>query len=321
MGRWRPVRSLAAVLAELWRQARWQRRGIDWVRRHGQVLRVIGAALAALGLLSVAIFVDEEPVWAQEAESTGVGISLGDLSNYPTHLTVDGFMVELANLTATEEYKVVVSSDNSARLGIGGCGTASQTATVTGVETEEVRFLVYACAVGAATVTAEVRRTGASSPEATISQQLMVEALPDVLIRADGTSVRAPAPAPGAVPKAGTPGSVPNTHFREDEITSTSARARWETPSNGGTPLTGFGVLFWQKDNPVHPGYDDPLVLGSDVRSRNFPNLQPGTTYNFQIHACNGEDSCGYWTWPIVEVTTLPATGHRPPGQTAYDRL
>ena len=132
----------------------------------------------------------------------------------------------------------------------------------------------------------------------------MVEAIPENAIGARGERVRAAAA--GAVPKVGTPGSVPNTYFREDEITSTSARARWEKPSDGGTPLTGFGVLFWQKDNPVHPGYDDPLVLGSDVRSRNFPNLQPGTTYNFQIHACNGPDSCGNWTWPIVEVTTLP---------------
>ncbi len=102
-------------------------------------------------------------MWAQEAESAGVGIRLSGLSDYPTHLTVDGFMVELTNLSATEEYQVTVSSD-SAGLGIGGCGTASQTATVTGVEARELRFLVYACAVGEATVTAEVRRTGPAAP-------------------------------------------------------------------------------------------------------------------------------------------------------------
>ena len=260
---------------------------------------------AALGLLSVAIFVGEEPVGAQEAESTGVGISLDDLSSYPTHLTVDGFMVELTNLTATEEYQVTVSSDSD-NLGIGGCGTASQTKTVTGVETQELRFVVYACTVGEVTVTAEVRLTDASSPEASVSQQLQVEAIPENAIGARGQRVRAPAAR--AVPKAGTPGSVPNTYFRENEITSTSARARWERPSDGGTPLTGYGVLFWEAGNPDHPGYKNPLVLGPNARSRNFPNLQPGTTYNFQIHACNGPDSCGYWTVPIVEVTTLSET-------------
>ena len=78
---------------------------------------------AAFGLLSVAIFGGEDTVVGPgRQESTGVGIALDDLSDYPTHLTVDGFMVELTNLTATETYQVVVSSD-SARVGIGGCGT------------------------------------------------------------------------------------------------------------------------------------------------------------------------------------------------------
>ena len=177
------MRALAAVIPAFWRQARWPRVVIAGVRRWGRVLRVTAAALAALGLLSVAIFVGEAPLWAQEAESTGVGISLGDLSNYPTHLTVDRFLVELTNLTATEEYQVTVSSD-SARVGIGGCGTRSRTETVTGVATRDLVLLVYACAVGEATVTAEVRRTGADSPEASISQRLMVEAIPENAIGA-----------------------------------------------------------------------------------------------------------------------------------------
>ena len=267
-------------------------------RRNWRVLRVIAAALAALGLLSVAIFVGEAPLWAQEAESAGTGISLGDLSDYPTHLTVDGFVVELSNLTATEEYQVTVTSD-SARVGIGGCGTSSQKATVTGVAARELRFLVYACAVGEATVTAEVRRTGASSPEASVSRRLMVEAVPANAIGARGE--RVPAPAAGAVPKVGTPGSVPSTYF--DQKTSTSVRAKWGTPSDGGPPLTGFGLLFW-RDGLDHPGYANPLVLGPSERSHTYSDLEPDTTYRFQIHACNGSDSCGYWTVPIVEVTT-----------------
>ena len=186
------------------------------------MLRVIGAALAALGLLSVAVFGGEWPVGAQEAEGAGVGIRLDDLSDYPTHLTVDGFMVELSNLTAAEAYQVTVSSD-SARLGIGGCGTASQQATVTGVAERDLVFVVYACTVGEATVTAEVRRAGGSSPEASISRTLRVEAIPENAIGARGE--RVPPPTPGAVPKVGTPGSVPNTYF--DQRYLTSVRARW----------------------------------------------------------------------------------------------
>ena len=93
------------MILESWRQARWLRVVIAGVRRWGRVLRVTAAALAALGLLSVAIIGGEEPVGAQEAESAGVGISLDDLSNYPTHLTVDRFLVELTNLTATENIR------------------------------------------------------------------------------------------------------------------------------------------------------------------------------------------------------------------------
>ena len=302
----RRLRSLGSAIPASWRQARWLRVVIAGVRRWGLVLRVTAAALAALGLLSVAIFGGETPLWAQEAEGAGVGIALSDLSHYPTHLTVDGFMVELSNLTATEEYQVTVSSD-SANVGIGGCGTSSQTQSVTGVTTRELRFLVYACAVGEATVTAEVRRTGADSSEASVSQRLMVEAIPENAIGARGERIRAPAA--GAVPKAGTPGSVPNTYFTD--VTSNSARANWETPSDGGTPLTGFGLLFW-RDGTAQPPYSSALVKGKSARSHPYENLQPATTYKWRIHACNGPDSCGYWTVPIVQVTTDPAPEDTP---------
>ena len=282
------MRSLAAVIAG--------------VRRRGRVLRVTGAVLAALGLLSVAVIGGEAPVWAQEADSAGVGISLSNLSDYPTHLTVDGFMVELTNLTATEAYQVTVSSD-SAGLGIGGCGTASQTETVTGVAAQELPFLVYACAVGEATVTAEVRRTGATSPEASVSRDLTVEELPDELIRADGERVRAPPP--GTVVKAGTPGIVMNIQFREEHIEHRSVKATWDRPSNGGTTLTGYGLLFWPGREDQQPPWDQATVIGR-TEAHTFEGLTPNTRYNFRIHACNGVDSCGYWTHPPKHVTTLP---------------
>ena len=75
-----------------------------------------------------------------------------------------------------------------------------------------------------------------------MSQRLSVEAVPENAIGATGARVRAPAA--GAVPKAGTPGSVPNTYF--DEKKPTSVRANWGLPSDGGRPLTGYGLLFWR---------------------------------------------------------------------------
>ena len=306
------------MILESWRQARWPRVVIAGVRRWGRVLRVTAAALAALGLLSFAIIGGEEPVGAQEAESTGVGISLDGLSNYPTHLTVDGFMVELSNLTATETYQVTVSSD-SANVGIGGCGTSSQTATVTDVEAEELALLVYACTVGEVTVTAEVRLTDASSPEASVSQQLMVEALPEIVIGPSGERIRTTTTTRGprgavtkAVPKAGTPGIVPlepdqeHPHFKLfDPVTATSVRANWLQPSDGGgAALTGYGLLFWPAAEQ-QPDWSEALVRGTQDLFYDYTNLEPNTRYKFRIHACNGEDSCGYWTDPPKQVRTL----------------
>ena len=237
-------------------------------------------------------------------------IALDDLSHYPTHLTVDRFLVELSNLTATETYQVTVSSD-SANVGIGGCGTSSQKATVTGVAERVLSFAVYACAVGEATVTAEVRRTGASSPEASVSQRLTVEALPEVLIGATGERVRAPAA--GAVAKVGTPGIVPDITFDKTKKSATEVHVSWGQPSDGGIPgmpLTGFGLKFW-KEGIEEPGYGpaDVQVVGPpstpSTRSEyTKTDLEPNTTYNFRIHACNGVDSCGYWTNPPKQVTT-----------------
>ena len=108
----------------------------------------------------------EAPLQAQEAadgaSAPGPGIRLVDLSDYPTHTTVDRFEVEVFNLTATAAYQIIVARDN-ASLGIGACGTASQTQKVTGVAAKTLELFVYACAVGGGTVTAEVRRSGSST--------------------------------------------------------------------------------------------------------------------------------------------------------------
>ena len=278
------------------RLARRGRRGWARVRRHGPALRVTGAMLAALGLLSVAVIVGE----AQEAERAEAGISLDNLSDYPTHLTVDRFVVALSDLTATETYQVTVSSD-SVRVGIGGCGTRSQQMTVTGVASRELAFLVYACGVGEATVTAEVRRTGASSAEASISRTISVEALPEEVIEASGERRRIGAQArSGTAAQVGTPGIVPSISFYDVE--AREFKVRWGKPSSGGERLTGFGLLIWIEPN--HPPYSSAHVVGAAARSHHFTGMDPATKYSFRIHACNGPDSCGYWTNPARTVTT-----------------
>ena len=111
------------------------------------------------------------------------------LGRAPTHTTVDRFEVDLANLRATTAYRVSVASD-SPRLGIGGCGQAAQTRTLTGVTAQTLPFVVYACAVGEGTVTAAVRRAGASAAEASVSQRETVAALPEIVIGPTGARIR-----------------------------------------------------------------------------------------------------------------------------------
>ncbi len=264
----------------------------------GWPARRVGLAAVAGGLLVLAAVLGYAgPLLAQE----GVDIRFGDLSSEPTDTTVDRFFVELSNLSAATAYEVVVASDDATALGIGSCGAASQTAAVTGVKAQDLTFVVYACTVGAGTLTATVREAGADTAAASVSQALTVLAIPEGAPAGVPGAAAAAAATRGAT-KAGTPGIVPSVSF--DNITTNSARATWGAPSDGGQALTGFGLLFWT--GPNHPNYADAFVVGAASRSHTYTGLQPNTTYKFRIHACNGADSCGHWTHPPKEFTTRP---------------
>ena len=111
------------------------RRIAGLARRAGAPGRIALALVAGGLLVGAALIGGQTPL---QASAPGPGIRLVDLSDYPTHTTVDRFEVEVSNLTATVAYQVIVSSD-SAGLGIGACGTASQTETVTGVTAQALR--------------------------------------------------------------------------------------------------------------------------------------------------------------------------------------
>ncbi len=86
---------------------------------------------------------------------------------------------------------------------------------------------------------------------------------------------------------------------------SASVQATWGNTADGGRALTGYGLLFWREGDP-HPNYANALVKGAAARSHTYPGLRPGT-YRFRIHACNGANSCGYWTNPPKKVIVPPA--------------
>ena len=260
----------------------------------------------ALALVGVALLGDFTPL---QASAPGPGIRLVDLSDYPTHTTVDRFEVEVSNLTATVAYQVIVSSD-SAGLGIGACGTASQTETVTGVAAQTLTFFLYVCTEDSGTLTAELRRTGASTAEAAVTQRLSVVAIPDEALADAGGGTR-------NVARAGTPGIVSGIHF--DTVMDTSFRAKWSPPSDGGDDLTGYGILLWtghvQNDKP---GYGSATTIGVPAtfeengirkQAQTFSGLASGTTHHYLMHACN-DTGCGHWSYPAKQVTT---TGIAPP--------
>ena len=72
--------------------------------------------------------------------------------------------MEVTKLSAAVAYEVIVSSDNAAGLGIGACGTASQTQTVTGVAAQTLTFFLYVCTEASGTLTAELRPDGRQRP-------------------------------------------------------------------------------------------------------------------------------------------------------------
>ena len=265
------------------------------------------------GAASLCAWPASRVAWAQEGDGESATIRLSGLSYRPTHITVDRFEVELTNLDSSATYQVVVSSSNAGALGIGGCGTGSQTRTVTGVASQALRFVLYACAVDSGTVTAEVRRTGADTADASAGQPLTVVPIPDAVPAAERA-------ARGAVPRVGTPGIVSGIHF--DRVSTTSFRVKWSEPSDGDNELQGYGILLWTGHvEDDKPGYGEATTIGVpatfredgiDKQAQTFTGLQDDETYHFLMHACN-EIGCGHWSYPAKSQTTTttvtPAPG------------
>ncbi len=260
---------------------------------------MVVAGLAAGLVLAAALIGGQTSLQAQEGDATpsenssaGPTIRLSDLVDQITYTIVDRFEVKLSSLSASETYQVSVSSDRAASLGIGGCGTASQTRTVT----------------------AEVRRSGAGAAEATVSQGLTVQPIPDY-VPADERPARGAA---AAVARVGTPG-IPQD-LQVPTRTTTTVKVWWMVPADGGRALTGYGLLIWHED-VTQPPYDQAASIsvppvetdaqGNRRHAHTFTGLSPANTYKVRVHTCNGPDSCGWWT-DITDVTTLPGTTPAP---------
>ena len=118
-------------------------------------------------------------------------VQISGLSGSLTYGGSDGFTVTASNLTTVVGYDVIVSRNNGT-LGIGACGTGSQTQRVSGVTSQNLSFTVRACWAGSGTVTAVVRRSGLTINENAYRQTVTVQA------RAPAAPARPTAPNPKA---------------------------------------------------------------------------------------------------------------------------
>ena len=260
--------------------------------------RVALAAVAAALLLSAAWLGQIAPLLAQETEGEAAAepkslaeVRISGLSGTLTFGDRDSFTVTASNLTTVVGYDVIVSRNNGT-LGIGACGTSSQTQRVSGVTSQDLRFTVHGCAVGSGTVTAVVRRTGLTTNEDADSQAVTVEAR---------------APAAPARPTA------PNPKARE-------FTAQWQAPRNtGGTALTGYRVVM-RKDGASWPGDDssDVKKVSASTRSQRFSGLTPNRIYWFRVKACNGANQTRCSGWSPQASVTLPIGRPREPTWKAF---
>ena len=170
-------------------------------------------------------------------------------------------------------------SSDSASLGIGGCGTTAQTATVTGVTAQDLLFIVWACAIGSGTVTAEVRAAGATGAEVTVSQGLTVLPIPDYVPAAERAAAEQSMEQSTdgvlrSVTPVKTPGIVMNLqHGRW----ATEIEYTWRRPASGSFPLSGYGVLMWTGSQ--HPGWGEAVNLSRDTLRKRYTGLELDTLY------------------------------------------
>ena len=244
--------------------------------------RVALGGVAGLLLVSAAVLGGQGPVGAQEGEAAGepknvAEVRISGLSRSLTYGGRDSFTVTASNLTTVVGYDVIVSRNNGT-LGIGACGTGSQTQRVSGVTSQNLSFTVRACAAGSGTVTAVVRRTGLTTNEDAASQTVTVQA------RAPHAPARPTAPNPQA----------------------RAFTAQWQAPGDtGGTALTGYHVIM-RPNGAAWPPDREAKKVGATTRRQRFSKLTPNRIYWFKVKACNGANQTRCSGWSPQASVTLP---------------
>ena len=113
-------------------------------------------------------------------------------------------------------------------------------------------------------------------------------------------------PEPTTAPTAtAAPAGIPHAphSLRYTDRLATSFTFHWRPHANtGGRPLTGFGILRWEKPGD-RPSDSEATVVGAGSRSQPVTGLTYGREQRVRIRACNGTNRCSAWSSEL----TVPA--------------
>ena len=235
---------------------------------------------------------------------TEPSIRLSDLVELISVSIWDGGTIDLSNLGADQTYEVVVSSSSPSILGIGDCLGASEWTTLTGSTSRSLRFVVRGCTPGSATVTVEVRPTGANSAAASVSQRVTTLPIPSVVPHQRAEAERAKQEVRDLLARGRPVQPVqrpypPRLFGYVSSATATATTVSWATwwasAPTGDVELTGFQMQYWPYDEPSNTKTVE--ITGANTWQHRLTGLAADTWYTVKMRACTNQDDCATAEW------------------------
>ncbi len=230
------------------------------------------------------------------------------LSGLVARITVsywDGGTLDLSNLDADQTYEVLVTSSSPSNLGIGDCLGASEWTTITGSTSRSFWFVMRGCTVGNATITVEVRPTGAGIASASVIHHVTVEPIPDFVWaqhRASAEegmqSVRdafARAAQVRPVQRPFPPRMFGYVRSATTTATTVSWATWWATGPTDDVEIIGFQMRYWPHDEPSNVKTVE--ITGANAWQHRLTGLSPDTWYAITMRACTNQEDCSTAAW------------------------
>ena len=239
-----------------------------------------------------------------QTSQTQPSIRLSDLASRGIVSIWDGANIDLSNLDAGQIYEVVVSSSSPSVVGIGDCLGPSEWTTFTGTTSRSLRYVVRACTVGSATVTAEVRLPGATSAVASVTQNMTVDPIPSVPPHQQASADQARQEVRDLLARGGPERPVQRPYpprlfgyvsSASKSATTVSWTSWWATPPTGGVAITGYQLRYWPHYEPSKTTTVE--ITGANAWQHRITGLAADTWYTMTMRACTNQDDCSAAEW------------------------